>query len=276
MSNDPDKVLMAIIDRRTGLPVKILGAVENPERLFTLPPEDTVLWRYGDYERFKTVITEQQLYFRRADKFKDSLEGKFTEGNRQRPSKMFAAVTGQLPTTGVLPIQESNRAHVYVNCWHKNPVENSRMWPEYTSCSEAIAVKTNLASLFCATPQQIKAANVHYVDEGYSIPEFHSLSALVHKRREKYEFENELRLIYQLQPSEIGRLDNKEDEGRLVPVDARKLIHLIRFHPSASAEFKELVRRDTLTASLSITLEDSSFAKLDGGANASPAAQRME
>lgn len=273
MSNPPDKGLMAIIDRRTGLPVKLLGAVENPEQLFTLPPEDTVLWRYGDYQRFKALIVDQRLYFRRADKFKDSLEGKFTKGNRQRPSQMFAEVAGQLPTTDVLPIQESRRFHVFVNCWHKNPGENLRMWTEYTSGPEAIAVKTDLTSLFRATPEQIKAANVHYIDEGHSIPEFHSLSALVHKRRDSYEFENELRLIYQLPPSEIERLDDKADEGRLVPVDAHRLIHLIRFHPAASAEFKDRVRRDALAASLTFALEDSLFANSDGGANPPTAAR---
>jgi hypothetical protein len=183
---------------------------------------------------------------------------------------MFAAVAAQLPTADVLPIQESHRSHVYVNCWHKNPEENLRMWSEYSTCPEAIAVKTDLVSLFRSTPEEIKASNVHYVDENYSIPEFHSLSALVHKRRDKYEFENELRLIYQLSFSQIERLDNKEDEGRLVPVDAQRLIHLIRFHPSATNEFKDRVRQDVQVASLSIALEDSAFTRLDGGSYTSP------
>ena len=173
---------------------------------------------------------------------------------------MFASVAAQLPTDRILPIQESHRSHTYVNCWHKNPVENSRMWSEYASSPDAIAVKTDLTSLLGATPKEIKASNVHYVDEGYSIPEFHSLSALVHKRRDRYEFENELRLIYQLPLSQIERLDNKEDEGRFVPVDAQRMIHFVRFHPEATEEFKTKVRREAMEASLILTFENSAFA----------------
>ena len=103
MGRSRDKVMMAIIDRRTGLPVKLLGEVKNPEVLFTLPPPDTVLWRYSDYRWIHSVITDNKLYFRRADRFKDRLEGRFTEGNRQRPSAMFAEVARSLPTETAIP-----------------------------------------------------------------------------------------------------------------------------------------------------------------------------
>ena len=177
---------------------------------------------------------------------------------------MFAAAAGKLPVDQVRAIQETHRSHVFLNCWHKNPVEIERMWLAYTSCPEAIAVKTDVASLFAAIPGHIKGANVNYVNEGDSIPEFHSLAALVHKRREPYEFENEFRLIYQLPPCEIERPDDKEDEHRWIPVDARRLLHLIRFHPAATPEFMALVRRDLDAARLPVALEESIFAKAAG------------
>ena len=261
MSNERDKVYQTIIDRKTGHVVRILGEVVNPEKLFTLPPQDTALWRYQNYEFIRSIFVDGRLYFRRADKFKDRLEGRFTAGNRERPSIMFAAAAGQLPMKQVVSIQESHRSHVYLNCWHKNPMENERMWREYTTCAEAIAVKTELASLFAATPAQIKGANVHYIGEGDSIPELHSLAALVHKRRDPFEFENEFRLIYQLPPEEINRPDDKTDEYRWVPVDARSLLHLIRFHPAATPEFMETVRRDLGTAGLQVPSEPSAVAR---------------
>jgi hypothetical protein len=264
MGNPSPKLVQAIIDRRTGLPVQILGEVVNQQELFTLPPMDTVLWRYSDYQYIRSIIAEGRIYFRRADKFKDPLEGRFTEGNRERPSSMFAAAAGKLPMVQVRAIQETHRSHVFLSCWHKNPVENERMWPAYTTCPEAIAVKTDVASLFAATPGHIRGADVNYVNEGDSIPEFHSLAALVHKRREPYEFENEFRLIYQLPLSEIERPDDQEDEHRWIPVDARRLLHLTRFHPSATPEFMAMVRRDLDAAGLPITLGKSVFAKEAG------------
>lgn len=168
MSEHHPSVFQVITDRRTGRPVQVLGEVVNPDKLFTLPPENTVLWRYSDYRNIRSVITEGRLYFRRADKFKDSLEGRFTDGNRQRPSTMFAAAASKLPIEKILPIQESHRSHVFVNCWHKNPVENERMWREYTTCPNAIAVKTDLASLFHATPNEINPDFPDWHDDCFS------------------------------------------------------------------------------------------------------------
>lgn len=251
MNAPRNKVVQAIIDRRTGLPVQILGEVKDPEKLFTLPPEETVLWRYSDYRWARPTIVDGTLYFRRADAFKDLLEGMFTAANKQKHSTMFAAAAGKLPMDQVLPIQESHRAHAYVSCWHKNPEENPVMWGKYTTCRESIAIRTDLASLFRATPSEIKGANVHYVKESYSIPELHSLAPLVHKRRD-YEFEQEFRLIYQLRPEQIERPDDEADKGRNVPVDRHRLIHFVRFHPDATPEFKETVQRDLIAAGLTV------------------------
>ncbi len=259
MNNLRQKVYQVVIDRRTGKPVQFLGEVKNPEKLFPLPPEDTVLWRYSDYNRARALITEGSLYFRRADKFSDRLEGRFTKGNLERPSAMFAEVAAKLPTKDIIPIQESHRSHVFVNCWHKNPAENPRMWQEYTTSPESIAIKTDVRSLFKATPDHIKGSDVHYVEEDYPVPEFHSLAALVHKRRDPFEFEQEFRLIHQLRPDEIERPDDEADAGRMVPVDRHRLIHGIRFHPEASLGFKESVRRDLAAAGLSVNAESSAF-----------------
>ena len=49
MSQQPPTVYQVIIDRRTGRAVQILGEVKDPETLFTLPPDDSMLWRYSDY-----------------------------------------------------------------------------------------------------------------------------------------------------------------------------------------------------------------------------------
>ena len=260
MSGDGPKVYQVVIDRRTGRPVQFLGEVIDPEKLFTLPPEDTVLWRYSDYCWIRQVITDGTLYFRRGDLFKDTLEGTFTAGNKVTPSTMFAEAAGKLPMDRIRAIQETHRAHAFVNCWHKNPNENPRMWKEYPSGPESIAIRTDAISLCQAVPLPIFKANVHYVEEGYSIPEFHSLAPLVHKRRDPYEFEQEFRLIYQLPLEKIARADDKADEGRTIPVDARQLVHLIRFHPKATEAFKAAVQADLATAKLDIKTEPSAFA----------------
>lgn len=62
---------MAIIDRRTGAVVKISRPLSDMANLFTLPPPNTDLWKYGDYRKFAQLFAERTLYFRRADQFPD-------------------------------------------------------------------------------------------------------------------------------------------------------------------------------------------------------------
>ena len=134
------------------------------------------------------------------------------------------------------------------------------MWKEYTTTADSIALVTNLTSLFKATPEQCRGAEVHYVEEDQPLPELHSLAALVHKRRDPYAFENEFRLLYQLPPTESISLDRAEDYFRLVPADPGTLIHQVIFHPAATPEFKERVRVDLAKAKLELPASDSSLA----------------
>lgn len=258
-----DEVRMAIVDRRTGEVVKVSRPLPDMAKLFTLPPPNAVLWKYGDYRKFVQLFAERTLYFRRADQLPDLFEGRFTAANQEHRSDMFAAAFADLElgdAAPIFPIQESNRTRTFLHCWHKNEQENPRMWKEYTTTADSIALVTDVASLFKATPEQCKGAEVHYVEENQPLPELHSLAALVHKRRHPYAFENEFRLIYQLPPGESIYLDRAEDYFRLVPADPGMLVHRVIFHPAAAPEFKARVRADLVAVKLAIPASDSRFA----------------
>jgi hypothetical protein len=53
--------------------------------------------------------------------------------------------------------------------------------------------------------------------------------------------------------------DKLLDSHRVVPVDARRLLLLIRFHPAATKEFMEEVQRDIAEAGFHVPLEVSAF-----------------
>ena len=133
------------------------------------------------------------------------------------------------------------------------------MWAAYTVSTEAVVVVSNIDALFLATPRECKGSMVRYVGEDEAVPELHSLSPLVHKRRDLYEFENEFRLIYQLPREHSIFLDRPEDFFRLIPVDLVILAHALRFHPAASDEFKAKVHADIASEGLVIPTMDSDF-----------------
>lgn len=256
------EIRMALIDLRTGRPVKISRPIPGRAELFTLPPSDARLWKYGDYHKFSQLFSEQTLYFRRADQLPDIYEGKFTAANQERRSEMFADVFTDLglgDPTHIHAVQESHRTRTFLHCWHKNDQENPRMWQEYTKTTDSLVIVTTVAALFAATPEQCKGAEVHYVDEEDPLPELHSLAALVHKRREPYSFENEFRLLHVLPPDESIYLDQKEDFFRLIPADPGALAHEVRFHPEASPEFKQKVGADIAAGKWKIPARDSEF-----------------
>lgn len=254
---------MAIIDLRTGQPVRVSRPLPDVASLFTLPKPGTRLWKYGDFRKFAQLFTDRTLYFRRADQLPDIYEGKFTKGNKTRRSDMFAAAFADLnlgDPAVIHSIQESHRERTFLHCWHKNQQENPRMWKEYTTTPDSVVLVTTLEAIFAATPEPCRGAEVHYAEEDQPLPELHSLAALVHKRRDPYAFEDEFRLIYMLPPGEQIFLDQPADFFRLLPVDTAKLVHEIRFHPAASPEFKDRVRAILASGHWDIPVRDSEFA----------------
>lgn len=256
------EIRMAIIDRRTGQAVKISRPLPDLKKLFTLPPVKARLWKYGDYRKFAQLFSERTLYFRRADQLPDIYEGRFTAANQERRSDMFADAFVELglgDPAAIHAIQESHRTRTFLHCWHKNEQENSRMWKEYTTSADSIVILTTVAALFAATPAHCKGAEIHYVREDESLPELHSLAALVYKRRDTYAFEDEFRLLYMLPQGESVVLDQKNDFFRLIPADTGTLVHEVRFHPAASLKFKDTVRADIAAGSWKILARDSDF-----------------
>jgi hypothetical protein len=44
------------------------------------PSDDAVIWRYMDFAKFVAMLQTESLFFNRADKFRDPLEGRFPMG----------------------------------------------------------------------------------------------------------------------------------------------------------------------------------------------------
>ncbi len=255
-----NEIRMGIKNLNTGEILRVSRPLPGVAELFTVPPPHTIVWKYGDYDKFTGLLSEKQFYFRRADQLPDIYEGKFTPANQTKKSTMFADAFADLrlgDSAEIINIQESHRRRTFLNCWHKNRFENPRMWREHTKSTDSVALISRVKTLAAALGNQCQAANVRYVGDDEALPELHSLSALVHKRRAPYFFEDELRLIYQPSPMEEIYLDQPRDYFRLVPAEPAILIEGLRFHPEASADFKTRVRADIARAGLRFPINDS-------------------
>ena len=249
-----------IRDLRTGKIVALSRPLPLAEWPFKISEPDGLLWRYGDYWKFKALLESRQLYFRRADKLEDIKEGRFTEANRAGPSRLFAGAFADLKLgdpAQILKIQESHRVRTFLSCWHKNPQENPRMWPAYTETPESIVIAVRTQNLLTEMAGRCQAFDVQYISEDEALPELQSLAVFAYKRSEPFAFEQEFRLAYMLPQEESIYLDQAQDFGRTLPADPAKLVQEIRFHPRATMVFKAQVRSDLKAAGFSVNARDS-------------------
>lgn len=95
---------------------------------------DTVISRFMDMPKFHDLFANEELYFRRVDKFKEN------DPREGLPDDDFVRRTARL-TKGDVEHEKSLRHHqasnrqfsesCFINCWHLYEGETLGMWDEY-------------------------------------------------------------------------------------------------------------------------------------------------
>src|SRR5271170_1298325 len=112
------------------------------------PPDDTILWRYSDFAKFMELIERRKLWFSRADKFEDPLEGTLTDAENAH----FRSLRTDVPppdrgTHSFSEVQQMMRSTVFVNCWREGTYESMAMWDIYGKGSGVVAIKSTVGRL---------------------------------------------------------------------------------------------------------------------------------
>jgi hypothetical protein len=115
------------------------------------------LWRYMDFPKFISLLNKKALFFTRADKFEDPLEGLFPKNsssdNNHKMIKLF---------------YELNRKWVCISCWHLNEFESAAMWSLYSNKDQGIAIQTTFnrfkSSFLDINQLRPQIGKVEYVD----------------------------------------------------------------------------------------------------------------
>lgn len=211
------------------------------------PSADAVLWRYMSFTKFVSLLTENALFFARADKLGDPFEGSLSPINvALRPEMYKGRPEEQQKLIG--EFIRYLRRFTLVNCWHENRNESDAMWKLYSGIEDGIAIKTDFhslsQSLTCTQP--IYIGRVTYINyEKTFVPEMETLAPFVHKRK-SFEHEREVRAIavetldYTV---EWGVLDRPAlyDVGTYFEVDTSVLIKEVVVPPLAGDWFVDLV-----------------------------------
>ena len=227
-------------------------------RVFQIYPEveNLYIWRYMDFTKFLNILENKALFFTRADKFEDPLEGTYSRynssvrGNVYKDQYNFDCSLTERISAALSQANQQCRPYTCVNCWHINSFESEAMWKLYLKSNEGIAIQSSYQRLIRAVadyPEDVYIGCVKYIDFNRDwMPEGNSLAPFVHKHK-AFTHEKELRAIVTLPHDPPGPPQAQfsiapPEYGIDVMVNLDELIDSIILAPTCPGWVEKLVR----------------------------------
>ena len=216
--------------------------------------QNTPIWRYMSFERFRLMIESRRLYVPSANDLGDPLEGSVPGGELAVWNDHLA----QAQTKEAVSIIDHNRVltgHAvrqwrdasYVSCWNLGQHESYTMWRAYAPSADSVVIRSTYAKLRDALPDYVHLGRVRYVD--YRMAKFegqwNALNHIMHKDvfyRHEDEVRavlNALRVISEGKGDEdIGMVEDSETHKRAYKpaVDFTHLLDGIVLHPDVTTD----------------------------------------
>lgn len=180
---------------------------ELPERNI-YKDDDAPIARYFSFPKLVYLLTCQELFFCRLDKFNDLYEGNAVFGLESKDQF------------------QKWREWFFVNSWNLYPgVESLPLWKIYLEGNYGVAVISNIKSVFNAIEDQcyekVSAYPVNYLKEDCPPKVAGQPYVNAITKKEFYLFESEIRFM----------LRGEEDDGIYIPVNLDSLIQKVVFSP---------------------------------------------
>ena len=219
---------------------------------------DKPIWRYMDLWKFERMLENNgNLFFTRADKFKDPLEGKLSEDTLKKIKKEYLLFYGKTYLENWEKLHEDSdyleavKRNSLISCWHINDLENSDMWCSYTNSSQSIAIKTTVRKLYLSlnifnSNFNINIKEISYIDFDNMVIEYNNILTPLFFKDKRYSFEKELRVIVWKRPENNilkTQLSNFDvDIGGSLQIDWENLNIDLYVHPHADNSFQEKIK----------------------------------
>lgn len=224
----------------------------EPHELLSLPDDSQVIWRYFSFPSFLSLILNNELYFRRCDKFDDQWDSRHSI----LPLLLRQNIAPEEQKTSairvVLSEQEDLRSTTFASCWYKDDQESAAMWEIYTARSSGIAIQSTVGSLkaaFQSWKRRVWISSVEYRDLEDIPPSVlnNSLVPFFFKRLE-FKYEQELRVLVPMRFS-FGTISDFEPvvddnaAGFSAKFEVGKLIHSVIVAPRLPATIVGIIRK---------------------------------
>ena len=185
-----------------------------------LPDDADFLWKYMSFEKFVSLLGTKSLYFTRADKFEDPLEGFIPPSVKEH----YKHTIGDITT--LERFQENWPKYTLCSCWHHATEESMAMWEKYHMHNNGIAIKTTFGDFKnCLVDDydDVILGKIEYIDY-YEYPITQKLNEMsmlytwyFHKRK-PFEYEREFRAIIPQYPFSL--MTYVDNQGNLMNPDS--------------------------------------------------------
>lgn len=210
----------------------------KPHSGIITPADETQLWRYMSIEKYLFLVAKSQLYFCRADKFRDPWEGVLP---KLVSDEIKQVEFGDTVLQSISALQKT----MFVNCWHAANHESAAMWDAYGHTNGAIAIMSTVGRLKHAiskASEGIHLGSVQYEDyENGNYNRGNTLKAYFTKRK-SFSHEQEVRALFWWTGSRGKPLDfNQAPENFQISIDTHSLIERVFVSPTSGTWLVEII-----------------------------------
>lgn len=192
------------------MPVELFVDGTEPE------DQDAEIWRFMNFAKFEDLMKTGELYFCRADLFKqDDAEG-------LPPTEYLPAL--RLNPFDLKDIQELNnylgsaaqfRQTFFINCWYLFSEETAEMWKNFAR--DGVAICSTYARLKSALASGSERALLGLIRYGAKHLTGWNIIHFVTTKQQKYAHEREVRAILWIMDEHDGMNRHIDEQGRIHP-----------------------------------------------------------
>ena len=229
------------------------------------PKSNYKIVRYLDLPKFLSLIQTQKIFFSKLDNFEDPFEGTLPETSYKILENWYRTILYphlELKTNKKFDIEteikkdiirdrkayDEFKKMVCISCWNKFENESYALWKIYAGLNQGIAIKTDVNRVIKAfknTKEKIQISEIEYIDFNKDIIDISNMNYPIIHKNKPYNYENEVRLIYQIKIESNLENDSQKNsgiKGENLSVDINSLIEEIIVSPFSPNWFFDVVK----------------------------------
>jgi hypothetical protein len=219
-----------------------------------LPDDISVIWRYMDFSKFQSTLQRGSIFFSRADKQTDKLEGEYPIEMLDELERRFG-ISKSDDGLSYTFLQWHNQREIpsrLLSCWSVDINESQRRWSTYTTSLESVAIRSTIERLKNCfrreenDEQVVWIGKIRYGDDENKIPKSFikwNVNYFLYPffaKKEMYRWENEVRATVNIAQKKQFAL-NHNPNGCFIKADLHVLIDSVWLHPQAKEDFRHKV-----------------------------------